>query len=229
MFEEVTKTDAFLVNFVNPNYWKSVEMEDCVTDGQSLRLSLNLNPEDGSNREDNGEKATGFVSKGQVAEETEEKIDGEANGGGGLISNLISSLVTPLSPRTGGVAEQHGNGNRVPESQAFAAGAGSDDRGGGTENGEEGRGLISNLISNFFHQNEGLVVKNEKDDEDQQGKTEEEEDQQRETEEESNGGGGGIIDNIASHLPSSLPGNQKQRIPEVEPFRHFLLHFIHLR
>lgn len=148
-------------------------MEDAVTEVPSL----NHNSENGS--------------KGK---EVEEKVkDKDTNGGGGgVINNFISTLMTPLSPRIEKPTTDGGE-NGVFEKEV-------DENGGGR------KGVISNLVSNIFHRSEkneeGVVEK-----EDEEIKADEKV-KRLKTENESNGdGGGGFIHDIVSHLPTSIPGN----------------------
>ena len=63
--------------------------------------------------------------------------------------------------------------------------------------GENGGGVISNLISNFFNPSE----------EDKEAeKVKDIGNKRLKMDEEEGGGGGGLIDNIVSHLPRSIPG-----------------------
>ncbi|KAK7395071.1 hypothetical protein VNO78_15613 [Psophocarpus tetragonolobus] len=91
-------------------------MEECGTNVESWVAPLNS--EEGSKREED-------------VEEKEEKV--EDAGGGGLINNFISTLVTPLSP----------SNEKATQHQSVDAG--------------EGGGLVSKMVSNFFHQSEGVV------------------------------------------------------------------------
>ncbi|KAI4356046.1 hypothetical protein L6164_000099 [Bauhinia variegata] len=147
-------------------------MEDGVAQDEILLPPLDL---DSANESNGGEKPSGSVSNGR----SEENKEGEECSENGVVNNLISSLMAPMSFITEQVTE-HENGDE----------ASSSERGAETENGGN-EGLISNIISNIFHQTDEenrVVEKNEK----------------METEQESSGnGGGGIIRNLVSHLPPS--------------------------
>ncbi|KAK7339936.1 hypothetical protein VNO77_20623 [Canavalia gladiata] len=194
-------------------------MEDGVNGVQGLLPALNHNSKDESNREDCEVKEEGFVSTEKVEKVREEDLGKEdcvakdeaegGGGGGGLINNLISTLIAPLSPRIGKDTE-HEIRNEGFESEEGAAADGGDHRErGGVDNGGEG-GLISNLVSNFFHQSrDDGVVETEKEKEKEKEEEEEilvdEKIKRLKTENEANGDGGGIIQNIVSHLPASIP------------------------
>ncbi|TKY65780.1 hypothetical protein E2542_SST08642 [Spatholobus suberectus] len=123
-------------------------MEDGGTDVEFLVPPLNLNSEDGSKR-DAEKKEEGVVSTEKVEKVKEEdlgKDEAKDSVGGGLINNLISTLVTPLSPSIGKVTEH--------ESAADGDGGDRGKKAGGVDDGGEG-GLISKMVSNFFHQSEG--------------------------------------------------------------------------
>ncbi|KAK7287224.1 hypothetical protein RIF29_00366 [Crotalaria pallida] len=193
-------------------------MEDGLTEVQSLLHPQSLNQEDESKREDNKEKRDEFVSIGNVEKVKEEDhsekdtgkgcVGSDGDVSGGLFNNLISSLVTPSSPRIDEKVPQHESGNEVFNLEEGTIASSGEKRRVESENGGEG-GLISNFVSNFFHQSEGeggVVDEKEK---------EEEKDvivekiKRVKTEEMTNGGGGSIIDNIVSHLHPSLPGKHK--------------------
>ncbi|XP_057440327.1 uncharacterized protein LOC130732254 [Lotus japonicus] len=185
-------------------------MEDGVTEVQSFLPPQNVDSEDGSKREEkNDEKEEGFVPEAEksveedlgtehsgknfAAKDEAKNSDSGGGGGGGLINNLISSFITPSSPRT----EEGG-----------AVGDGDGGERGGVDNGGEG-GIISNLVSNFFHRSDGEedVVESEKEKEEEEilvdGKIKRQKTQ--DFEDANGGGGGGIIHNLVSHLPASLP------------------------
>ncbi|KAL2330688.1 hypothetical protein Fmac_018269 [Flemingia macrophylla] len=140
-------------------------MED---DGRNAKsLEPQLNSEDGSKREDVEEK--------------------EENGvGGGLVSNLISTFITPLSPTTTGKSTEN-------ESDHTDDGEKRE-----VDDGRQG-GLISKMVSNFLHQSEAEgVVENEGDKEAEEimgG----ERIKRLKTENE------GILHNIVSYLAASIP------------------------
>jgi len=115
-------------------------MEDGLTNVESLVPPPNPNSEDGSKREEEKEEVEEGFEK--VKEEDVGKDDKD---GGGLINNLIS-FITPLSPSMGKPSQHE-----------------SDDDSGGDDGGKEGvdgcgkreGGVISKMVSNFFHQGEG--------------------------------------------------------------------------
>ncbi|XP_019460374.1 PREDICTED: uncharacterized protein LOC109360094 [Lupinus angustifolius] len=184
-------------------------MEDGLTEVQNL-LHPTHNQEDGSKREDNKENKDGFVSIEKVEKVKDEDLDEKDIGkgcvtsdGGGIFNNFISSLVTPSSPRIDDEVIEHENGN---EEGVVAASKGEHGEKRRVENSVEG-GLISNFVSNFFHQSEGekSEVENEKEKEKEEDDEVVEKIKRMKTEKEGNSGGGSIIHNIVSHLPNSLP------------------------
>ena len=192
----------------------STTMEDGVIEVQSLLPPLNLNPEDASEREDDEKKEDGKVEgvkQEDIGVEHTGK-DGAAKDEGkrGLINSLISTLVSPLSPRTG-KATEHESGNGVFNSKEGAADDGVDHgERGGVDNSGEG-GLISNIVSNLFHQSGGeVVVENVKEKEDEEVMVDEKIKRVKTENGANNGGGGSIIHDIVSHLPPSLPGKQQK-------------------
>ncbi|XP_059461489.1 uncharacterized protein LOC132190497 isoform X1 [Corylus avellana] len=127
-------------------------MEDVVID------PMNLSPR---GDDDQDRPSTGFINhllcnlvsgggRGGGREEEEEKEDDEKKrsinvsevededkakgGGGGLISHLISNLVSPISPKVGKVEAFDGNGGLLKQGK-------TEDEGGG------GGGVIENLVS----------------------------------------------------------------------------------
>ncbi|KAM0994433.1 hypothetical protein ACFX2A_010094 [Malus domestica] len=200
-------------------------MEDVIPESESLLLPVNLRhtnggakteghgavnggegTEKGSIHSEQGEDKEVDAEKKIMIEGTEEE---EEKGGGGIITHLIS-LVSPRSVPKGG-----DDGKRKGEFEVDDVGNGGfsnkleREGGGGGENGNGG--VFSNLISNFFNQSNGgggggggevdevnkEAEKVTKDIGNKRMKTAEEA--------EEGGGGGGIIDNIVSHLPTSLP------------------------
>ena len=128
--------------------------------------------EDGSKIED--------TTSEKVEKVKEEEDIGKEESGGGLINNLVSTLITPLSPGIGKATENE-------------SGADADE-----DEGENEGGIISKMVSNFFHQSEGEGVVEAEEDEIMAGG---EKIKRLKTE------NGGIIHNIFSHLPASIPGN----------------------
>ncbi|XP_068342412.1 uncharacterized protein [Pyrus communis] len=196
-------------------------MEDVIPESESLLLPVNLrHTNGGANTEGHGAVNGGEgTAKGSVhSEQGEDKeVDAEKKsmiggteeeeekGGGGIITHLIS-IVSPRSAPKGGDA-----GKRKGEFKVDDAGNGdfsnkSGREGGGGENGNGG--VFSNLISNFFNQSNGggeggggEVDEVNKEDE----KVMKDIGNKRMKTAEEGGGGGGIIDNIISHIPTSLP------------------------
>lgn len=187
-------------------------MEDSVAEDERYQIPpMNHSSEDGSKRDDDDadgkeEKKEGFVPTEKVKQE--DLYD--SGGGGGIINNLISNLITPLSPRNGKASTEHenrnGNGNEVFEREEGTA----------VENngGEADKGVFSNLVSNFFHSTpsegeEGVVLETEK-------KHNEVEviigDENKIKRQKTENGGGGIIREIVSHLPPSLPGKYNKNL-----------------
>lgn len=197
-------------------------MEDVIPESESLLLPVNLrHTNGGANTEGHGAVNGGEgTAKGSIhSEQGEDKeVDAEKKsmiggteeeeekGGGGIITHLIS-IVSPRSAPKGGDA-----GKRKGEFKVDDVGNGEfsnkSEKEGGGENGNGG--VFSNLISNFFNQSNGsgeggggggevdeVNKEDEKDIGNKRMKTAEEA--------EEGGGGGGIIDNIVSHLPTSLP------------------------
>lgn len=169
-------------------------MEDIVIGGENL-----LHPENPSSiiaeieeaeQADNHKKEDDNEQKAAVDEgKGEEK-------GGGLLNHLLSNLVSPLSPKAGeGTQPVNINGNE---------GYGAEEH---IESSPSSGGLIKNVLSNFFH------LPNETDEEKRQNEKNNEEETvkivektQHEKQKTEEDGGASIIDNIVSHLPTSLPG-----------------------
>lgn len=187
-------------------------MEDGVTDQvQSLLPNHSSEKEEGFV---STEKVLEHRGKDSAAEEDEEEAKdhncggaASAGGGGGIINYLISTLITPMSPRRTEKATEHDeSGNGVFESEEGTA-----ERGGRVDNNNGGEGgLISNLVSNFFHRSEceeGVVETDQKEKEEEEiiddGKTKR---LKTENGANNNGGGGGIIRDVVSQLPASFPG-----------------------
>ena len=96
---------------------------------------------------------------------------------GGVITNFISNLVSPRSPKSGVFASQKGEG--CCDGDLGRSGGG---------------GVVNNLITNLFHSSED------------HGRQTEEESLEKKKKKEEESGKGGIIDNIVSHFPTSIPG-----------------------
>jgi hypothetical protein len=204
-------------------------MEDGVTEVHSLFPPPKHNSEEGSKRKYNEEKEEGFVSTERAEKLKEKGLDideakDSSGGGGGVISNFISNLMTPLSPKTGKVTTEDESGNGVFEKEK--------EEEIGNNGGE--KGVISNLVSNFFHRNESEegVVKTEKDKEDDEEIVADGKIKRLKTDQnEANGGngGGGLIHDIVSHLPTSIPGkinkNSKTKGHLAKSYTRLLLAF----
>ncbi|XP_042510967.1 uncharacterized protein LOC122086285 isoform X1 [Macadamia integrifolia] len=130
----------------------------------------------------------GEAREGKSSEEEVKKV-GFINH---LISTLPASLVIPLSPRSRQVDEEQevisDSTSQVKEVES-TNNDGDDDGGGG---------IINSLISNFFHPREGGGGEEEP-------KDKKDEKVEAEASEAKVEGSGGLIDNLVSHLPSSLP------------------------
>lgn len=165
-------------------------MEDCGTEGEAMLPPTDLVAEDDRTEE----KKSWFFSNHKIEEE--EKIGEEQNDAKdedkGVISSLISTMVSPLSFRTG-EAETEDDENRGGDLKKTE----EDDENGGRE--DRGGGIIKNVISNLFHRSEGEAMVESED---------EEEEKKMEGDEGVNGGDEGIIGNLVSYLPASIPGNK---------------------
>ncbi|XP_059461490.1 uncharacterized protein LOC132190497 isoform X2 [Corylus avellana] len=106
-------------------------MEDVVID------PMNLSPR---GDDDQDRPSTGFINhllcnlKRSINVSEVEDEDKAKGGGGGLISHLISNLVSPISPKVGKVEAFDGNGGLLKQGK-------TEDEGGG------GGGVIENLVS----------------------------------------------------------------------------------
>ncbi|GMN20942.1 hypothetical protein TIFTF001_045408 [Ficus carica] len=128
-------------------------------------------------------------AKKKDLEDTEE----EEKRSGGIIANLISNLVSPLSPKAGQVSSAQN----------------------GEEAGQNGQvSSVSNLISNLFHHSadgkQGDDLKKKK--VDNEGKEKDEET-----------GLVGIIDTIVSHFPTSIPDNAVPTTDEASLLIHSIV------
>ncbi|GMN40405.1 hypothetical protein TIFTF001_009628 [Ficus carica] len=127
------------------------------------------------------------------ATEEEEEEEEEEKRSGGIIANLISNLVSPLSPKAGQVSSAQN----------------------GEEAGQNGQvSSVSNLISNLFHHSadgkQGDDLKKKK--VDNEGKEKDEET-----------GLVGIIDNIVSHFPTSIPDDAVPTTDEASLLIHSIV------
>lgn len=141
-------------------------------------------------REAEVEKKEGRGVRGIVNECAAEEKDG------GFITHIISNSVSPLSPKVGEVTELQPEFSKVDSRDSKS----EEDVGVGGH----GVGIINNLVSIIFHRSNGGEQSDEHKEAERLNIVEGRE--KPEAEEEGEGGGGGLIDNIASHLPTSLPG-----------------------
>ncbi|KAL3830215.1 hypothetical protein ACJIZ3_019017 [Penstemon smallii] len=115
---------------------------------------------------------------------------------GGFINNLITNLVSPLSPKS--KAEEEG----TTTTTTFAE----------DEKLDTGGGIFSDLISGILHQSEG---DKEKDDGNEKV--------QKQEEVGGDGAGRGLIDNIVSHLPSPLADDAAPATDEASLLIHSIV------
>ncbi|OUZ99160.1 hypothetical protein BVC80_9077g102 [Macleaya cordata] len=161
----------------------------------------------------------------------EEGVNGEmelsgGGGGGGIINNLISNLFHQNE------GEGEGGGEEKEKSTVEGKGVVDDGKEQVQEecvNGEMelgGGGIINNLISNFFYQNEGEGEgggeEKEKSTVEGKGVIDDGKEQVKKVEEP--GGGGGIINNIVSHLPVSLQDSSVPVNDEASILIHSIIH-----
>lgn len=165
---------------------------------QSVSQSLMPPPNHGPNGD---EAAKGFInnlknpafSSGAEEQGEDKEADKGEEKSGGLITNFIN-LVSPRSTKAGEFTKR-----KVEDEVEVGAGeivnGKTDQQDVGC--GENGGGVISNLISNFFNPSE----------EDKEAeKVKDVGNKRLKIDEEEGGGGGGLIGNIVSHLPRSIPG-----------------------
>ncbi|KAK8561598.1 hypothetical protein V6N13_149237 [Hibiscus sabdariffa] len=153
-----------------------------------------------------GENPTEQAEKETVSAGAEGKNEEK---GGGLFEHIISNLVSPLSPRTGGKVEAF-NDTSTTASENKA-----EEEGGG------GGGLINNLMSNLFQQSEGEEGEESKNKK-QKVEVEVEVGEDESKAEKTEGGGGGIIGNIVSQLPTSLPDSAAPSSDEATILIHIV-------
>lgn len=167
-------------------------MEDGVSEDENLVNSMTVSPrkthkkmkqEDGSYNSNTG------THEGVDADKVEEE---EARRGGGFISNLISNLVSPMSPKAT---------SKVDKDEVFNVDmekSGDTEEGSREVAGDGDVGVFNNLISSIFHSS-GKGKGKESEPEVGQGCEDEKE--------QDKGSSGGIIDNLVSRLPHPLfPG-----------------------
>ncbi|XP_015897423.3 uncharacterized protein LOC107431065 [Ziziphus jujuba] len=186
-------------------------MEDFVTDSEASSVLPSSKEEDHEKEKEDANKAqkkedhlfSRLIHGGEAEAEKEDK---EEEKSGGIITNFISNLVAPLSPKAGQVTEQEHEVDEIGKGDSKSV-----------EDGGNGGGIINNLISNLFHQsNGGGGEKREGDKEEEEenmnfvggrkkAKIDKEEGEER----------GGIIDSFVSHLPRSLPDDAAPTTDEV--------------
>ncbi|XWS43883.1 hypothetical protein CRYUN_Cryun16bG0142700 [Craigia yunnanensis] len=156
-------------------------MEDFVPEAESLLHPANLRGDEAIEERQNPEAA---------------KQEGEERASG-FINHLISNLVTGEDADEDKQDKQAGK-ETIPEGKKMKRR--EEEVGGGAGS---GGGLINNIVSNLFHhsESEGREISEEKKKEETVKVSEENEAEKT----EEGGGGGGIINNIVSHLPTSLP------------------------
>ncbi|GLT92761.1 hypothetical protein SLE2022_105830 [Rubroshorea leprosula] len=168
-----------------------MELEEAVPEAESLFPTVSQNTEVGADGGESHEREEADVVK-QDKDPVGEGKDEET--GGGLLDRLMSNLVSPLSPKAGEInevkSEENDDRNKGYQPEEEASG------------GEGGGRLVTNIISNFFHQSEGEIKENEEKKEEERVKDVAEEDEKLKAKEDSEEG---LIDNIVSHLPISLP------------------------
>ncbi|XWS59998.1 hypothetical protein CRYUN_Cryun08bG0170300 [Craigia yunnanensis] len=211
-------------------------MEDIVP--ESLLHPINLsgdeaieerqNPE--AANQEGEERASGFINHlisnlvterdadedKQAAKETIPKGGKNEENGGGLLDHIISNLVTPLSPKTGNTTQGKVEAFDV-RSENESGFRSEEEVGGGSGS---GGGLINNILSNLFNHSEGEVRESTKENKKEEMVKVGEENKAEKTEE--GGGGGGIIDNIVSHLPTSLPDDAAPTSEEATILIHIV-------
>lgn len=169
-------------------------MDDVIPQSESLSLRIPSNHSPKGDHEANGGEGKAEVaslSSGAGENGGDHKEGGEdGEKSGGLITSFISNLVSPRSTKSGEFTKRKVEDE--VETGEIVNGKTEQDVGGG----ENGGGVISNMISNFFNPSEEeKEVEEVKDGGNKRLKMDEEE-----------GGKGGLIDNIVSHLPASIPG-----------------------
>ncbi|XP_050383109.1 uncharacterized protein LOC126799889 [Argentina anserina] len=190
-------------------------MDDVIPQSESQSM---MTP---SNHSSNGEEAkggeggagNGVISKLKIPTLSSgaEQNGGDREGGGddeksgGLITSFISNLVSPRSTKSGEFTK------RKVEDEVEAGEIANDK----TEQdvGENGGGVISNIISNFFNPNE----------EEKEGDNVKDSGNKRQKMDEEEGGKGGLIDNIVSHLPTSIPDDAAPTTDEASILIHSLV------
>ncbi|KAK9290212.1 hypothetical protein L1049_008378 [Liquidambar formosana] len=192
-------------------------MEDSVTEDERLVLPMNPSSSRGAKEEKHEEKRYEEAKRGGAEER-----------GSGIISSFISNLVSGGGAHEDKVDKDHNGEDRGKASE------GKDE--------EKGGGLIDQLISNlvsplspkpgdvterkvevFDGENRGRseVEGGEKEDSGGEKAKGDKANEQAKTEDE---GGGGIIDNIISHLPTSLPDAAAPSTEEASILIHSIVH-----
>ncbi|KAH7514682.1 hypothetical protein FEM48_Zijuj11G0115800 [Ziziphus jujuba var. spinosa] len=121
-------------------------MEDFVTDSEASSVLPSSKEEDHEKEKEDANKAqkkedhlfSRLIHGGEAEAEKEDK---EEEKSGGIITNFISNLVAPLSPKAGQVTEQEHEVDEIGKGDSKSV-----------EDGGNGGGIINNLISNLFHQ-----------------------------------------------------------------------------
>ncbi|GER26652.1 ubiquitin carboxyl-terminal hydrolase-related protein [Striga asiatica] len=174
---------------------KGLKMEDGLTEISGL-VSYGGSKEEGTHVGEEEEE-------GDVGRESEEKEEQDNSGGGGVISNFISALVTKVDGEDEGEEKDGGLINQLlsnlvsPSSPKVAK---DNDVCNGAE--EKGSGVFSNLKSEGGEGGgDGRVAA-----------------------EGGGGGGGGLIDNIVSHLPAPLADAAAPATDEASILIHSIVH-----
>lgn len=158
--------------------------DDAVPEAENLLLPSSLSPLSDSEKKN--------IEKEDVkSKEDDEDKDEEKEERGGLLTHLISSLVSPRSPKTGKVFDKKLEIENE-DSKAFDDLVSNSNGKGQNQN----EGVLNNMVSNLFKNNKNQETDGMEDNEARKRlKTEKEGER-----------GGGIIDNIVSHFPSYITG-----------------------
>ncbi|XXG39783.1 hypothetical protein AAC387_Pa01g0654 [Persea americana] len=172
-------------------------MEDSIEESESLVSHLNFDPKEGGDKEKAGDgkevKAGLDDEERGVGTVKEEMKEGEGGVGGGIINQLISSLLKPK-----GEEDHEGEGKRGLEDEVGGVEEVKEEK--KEEEGESGGGVINQFISNLLNSNgeedeeKGKVELNDEERGIEQVKEEEKEEET-----------GGVINNLLSNFPVSLP------------------------
>lgn len=190
------------------------------SESQSLMPPSNHGPNGGEAKGGEGRASNGIINNLKIpvfSSGAEERCeDKEADKGeeksGGLITNFIN-LVSPRSTKAGEFTKRKVEDEVEVEVEAGEIVNGKTDQ-EDVGCGENGGGVISNLISNFFNPSE----------EDKEAeKVKDVGNKRLKMDEEEGGGGGGLIDNIVSHLPRSIPDDAAPTTDEASILLHSLV------